>query len=81
MITQEQLKNWFSYHSPVQTAEREGLTLQEVSDRYERIRAAGLVFAEVIVANTPPSADQTAAVRKIREATFTANASIACGVL
>jgi hypothetical protein len=33
----------------------------------------------MIVALTPPSADQTAAIRKVREAVFTANAAIACG--
>lgn len=64
----EVLDNWFSYHpaSP------------EQGRRYERIRAAAKVFAEVVVQETPPSADQTAALRKIREAVFTANAAIAC---
>jgi len=67
-MTPEQLDNWFSYHAP-----KEGQP-----KLYEEIRDAGKVFAQVIVKNTPPSADQTAAVRKIREAVFTANAAIAC---
>lgn len=67
-ITDDALVNWFTYHAP-QPGQ---------SERYERIRAAGLDFARVIVEMTPPSADQTAAIRKIREAVFTANAAIAC---
>ena len=36
-------------------------------------------FALTILANTPSSADQTTAIRKIREAVMMANAAIACG--
>ena len=63
------LVNWFSYHKP------EG----DQSKRYEELRAAAAGFAKVIMDNTPPSADQTAAIRKVREAVMTANAAIACG--
>jgi hypothetical protein len=45
----------------------------------EAIRSAARTFAEVLIANTPLSADQTAAVRKLRECVMTANASIALG--
>jgi hypothetical protein len=69
MSIQEQLNNWFSYHPPI--ADQAG--------RYERIRAAGKVFAEVLVLECPDSADRTVAIRKIREAVYSANASIACG--
>jgi len=69
MITKANLENWFTYHSPT----------QDQLPKYQAIREAGKAFAEVVVANTPPSADQTAAVRKIREAVMTANQSIACG--
>lgn len=69
MITQEQLDNWFMYHAP-----KDGQAQQ-----YEELRAAGKAMAEVIVRLTPSSADQTAAIRKVREAVFTANAAIACG--
>lgn len=69
MITQQQLENWFTYHPP-----QEGQP-----ERYEKLRKAGLALAETIVELTPASADQTAAIRKVREAVFTANAAIACG--
>lgn len=69
MITNEQLENWFTYHSP--TAEQ--------LPKYQAIREAGLNLAQVIVDNSPASADQTAAIRKVREACMTANQSIACG--
>jgi hypothetical protein len=44
---------------------------------YDAIHAAAKQFAEVILANTPPSEDQAAALRLLREATMTANAAIA----
>ena len=69
MITDEQLKHWFTYH-PADVADAEA---------YERIRTAACYFAEVITANTPTCADQTVAVRKVREAVYTANAARACG--
>ncbi|MGC2325463.1 MAG: hypothetical protein WA604_02030 [Candidatus Sulfotelmatobacter sp.] len=69
-ITQEQLDNWFTYHSP--TAEQ--------LPKYLAIREAGKKFAEALVENCPEGADTTAAVRKVREAVMTANQSIACDV-
>lgn len=57
----------FSYHPPSIDTNR----------KYEAIREAAKYFAKVVVMNTPPSADQTSAVRKIREAVMTANAAIA----
>ena len=68
MISQEQLDNWFTYHTPKQGD----------PERYGAIRDAAKSLASVIVHNTPVSADQTAAIRKLREAVMTANASIAC---
>lgn len=69
MITKAMLENWFTYHSPT----------PEQLPKYQAIRDAAHNLAEIIVENTLPSADQTAAVRKVREAVMTANASIACG--
>lgn len=63
------LENWFTPHP-----QGEG-----EAARYALIRSAGLHLAKTIAANTPASADQSAAVRKVREAVFTANAAIACG--
>lgn len=60
------LERWFTYHPPreVQTA------------RYELLRAQALVLARLIHTLTPPGADQSAALRKLREAIMTANAAI-----
>jgi hypothetical protein len=68
-MTFEDLENWFTYHPP---------TAEDVP-KFEYLRAAAHEFAKVILMNTPPSADQTAAIRKVREAVMTANAAIACG--
>ena len=69
MITQEDLNNWFTYHSPK----------GDQPERYVKIREAAKELAQVILENTPIGADQTAAIRKVREAVMTANQSIACG--
>jgi hypothetical protein len=59
----------FSYHGPK----------GDQPARYEAIRAAAKAFATILIENTTPCADQTAAVRKLRECVMTANASIALG--
>lgn len=64
------LEHIFTYHAPP--------TPYEI-DSYVRIRQAALDFATMIVARTPRCADQSAAVRHIREAVMTANAAIALG--
>jgi hypothetical protein len=61
------LRNIFSHHPPT----------PEQLPKYEELRAAARTFAEAIVRLTPVGADQTAAVRKVREAVMTANAAIA----
>lgn len=63
------LDNLFSYHAPK----------GDQADRYQRIREAGKALAATITECCPPSADTTAAIRKVREAVMTANAAIACG--
>jgi hypothetical protein len=68
MITQADIDNWFTYHAPTDA--------QAV--KYNNIRDAGKFLAEVILDNTPINADQSAAIRKVREAVMTANAGIAC---
>lgn len=62
------IDNWFTYHSP-----REDQVV-----RYSRIREKAKELAHVINECCPESADKTAAMRKLREATMTANAAIAC---
>jgi hypothetical protein len=61
------LDSIFSYHAPT----------PEKLKQYESIRSAAKEFATVMLANTPASADQTAALRHIREAVMTANAAVA----
>jgi hypothetical protein len=61
------LDHIFKYHAP-----KEGQT-----DKYVELRDAAKAFAEVIVKNTPECADQSAAIRHVREAVMTANAAIA----
>ena len=61
------IENIFTYHSPT----------PEQFPKYEAIRAKAKELGHVIVNNTPSSADQTAAIRLLREAVMTANAAIA----
>jgi hypothetical protein len=68
-MTPEQLLNWFSYHAPDADSQV----------RYVAIRDAAHRFAVVLNDLCPDSADKTTAIRKVREAMMTANASIACG--
>jgi hypothetical protein len=69
MMTPEQILHWFTYHSPS----------PEQLPKYQEIREAGAQLALAIAKNSPACADQTAAIRKVREAVMTANAAIACG--
>jgi ferric-dicitrate binding protein FerR (iron transport regulator) len=65
----EQLREWFTYHTPT----------PEQVEAYQRIRGVAQDLAATIMETCPASADRTAALRKVREAVMTANASIACG--
>jgi hypothetical protein len=67
--TKSKIENWFTYHSPS----------ADQIPKYGAIRDAARAFALVLAENTPPSADQTAALRLLRESVMTANAAIACG--
>jgi len=64
----DELDNLFTYHAPKDNQQ----------ERYELLRANAKVFARCIMACCPDSADRSAAIRKVREAVMTANASIAC---
>lgn len=61
------IENIFKYHAPQ----------PDQIAKYQAIRDGAKSFAEIVVANTPASADQTAAIRKLRECVMTANAAIA----
>lgn len=56
----------FSYHPPE----------PDQGEKYDAIRRGALQFAETIIENTPASADQTVAIRKLRESVMTANAAV-----
>ncbi|KKL67576.1 hypothetical protein LCGC14_2133650, partial [marine sediment metagenome] len=59
----------FTYHVPT----------EEQKNSYLKIRENAMEFARVIHENCPESPDRTAAIRHLREAVMTANASIATG--
>lgn len=61
------LDNIFKHHAPT----------SDDTVAYEKLRSSAKSFAQAIVDLTPASADQTAAIRKVREAVMTANSSIA----
>ena len=67
MTLAEQLPAFFTYHSPT----------GDQPKKYAMIREKALELATIIVQETPRSADQTAAIRLLREAVMTANAAIA----
>jgi len=67
-ITHADLDNWFSYHSPK----------NDQPTRYENIRSNAKGLAELFIASSQPSADQTSALRKLRETVMAMNLAIAC---
>jgi hypothetical protein len=68
MISKNHIDVWFKYHAP------------EAGDteKYEKIRGKAKEFAELILELVPGCADQSDAIRKLREVVMTANAGIAC---
>jgi hypothetical protein len=61
------INNIFRHHAPT----------PDQLPKYEAIRAKAKEMGQCIIDNTPGSADQTAAIRLLREAVMTANAAIA----
>ena len=68
MASQADLDNWFTYHA----------VIGDQQERYVKLRDKAKEFAELIVACTPSCADQTAAMRKLRETVMAVNLTIAC---
>ena len=66
-MNKSDLDEMFSYHKPE----------PDQIPKYEAIRAAAKEFAGVLLDNTPQSPDQTVAIRHLRNAVYSANASIA----
>ena len=66
-MTPLDIASLFTYHPPT----------GDQPQRYENIRAGARALAHIIAQNTPAGADQSAAIRKLRECVMTANAAIA----
>lgn len=69
MATMIDLEHVFTYHPP-QPGQQ---------DTYEKLRSSAKEFARTITELVPACADQSAAIRHVREALMTANAAIALG--
>lgn len=61
-----QIEAWFTSHGQS----------EDQQNRSQAVRDAGKAFALAILKNVKQSADQTAALRKVREASFTAISAI-----
>lgn len=66
-VNQREIETRFTYHTPKGTQQ----------ERYAAIRAKQKELAELIVAATPPSREQSTALTKLEEVGFWANAGIA----
>lgn len=67
MLSPPYIEHLFTYHAPHGNQ----------AERYEALRAKTKELAHLIVDLTPEGPDQSAAIRKLREAVMTANAAIA----
>jgi len=67
-VNHDNLEDVFTYHPPETEAQRAA---------YAEIRERGKDLAAAILQHTPTCGDQQAAIRKVREAVFTANAAVA----
>jgi hypothetical protein len=65
-ITDAEIESTFTYHAPTEDEVRR---MNEMRDKAKEL-------ALLLVRNVPASADQSAALRKLRECTMTANAGI-----
>lgn len=63
------LEHIFTYHAPD----------EQQREAYRDLRFAARTFAQVLIDRTPVGADQSAAIRLLRECVMTANAAIATG--
>lgn len=65
-MTRDEIRDLFTYHAPS----------PEMTAKFLKVREAIEGAAVAIDENCPPGADRTAAMRKLKEAHMTANASI-----
>lgn len=68
MATAADLDNWFTCHPP----------FGDQTERYVKIRDKAKELAEMVVECSPACADQTVALRKLRETVMAINLTIAC---
>lgn len=62
------LDSIFTYHAP----------FGDQVERYNKIREGAKAFAQIIVDNSPKTAEQTLAIRNVQLAMMMANAGITC---
>lgn len=71
-MTKEKLKedidDWFTYHKPT----------EDQLPKFQAIRDAAKVFANVLVDNTPVCEDQIRCIQNLRLLVMSANQAIAC---
>lgn len=68
LTKEQQIENAFTYHKP----------FGDQPARYETIRAEAKKFAHFLLANTPPSREQSVALTSLEESVMWANKAIAC---
>jgi len=68
MATHDDIDNWFTYHTPTPNQ----------AARYMLLRDGFKELAHIILESTPACADQTAALRKLRDTAMAVNQAIAC---
>jgi len=68
MATPKDILNWFTYHAPT----------PDQTERYQKLRDLAFDYGMAIVELTPSCADQTAALRMLRETSMAVNQAIAC---
>lgn len=68
MVSQDDLDNWYTYHSPTNVQ----------AQAYGQLRAKAKELAELFNLYAPQCADTTAAHRDLRDAVMAMNLAIAC---
>lgn len=71
-----QIESTLNYAHNIEQVFKYQVPNEEAKDRHDAIRDAARKFAEAILLNTAPCADQSVALLKVREAMFYGNAAI-----
>lgn len=67
VVTGEDIRNRFTYHKPT----------EDQAERHSQLSEVFITVAGFVMENTPESAEQSIAIRKLEEAKFYASAAIA----